>query len=583
MPGDRRALFIVILQLFYPFTLARNFSARCSLGKRNRMCSMALPLTSPTLKYADPDGEHFFALRAEKTFIGRSPEQDLVLKESFVSRRHAVIARQDGGFEIIDEKSSHGTFLNGKRVDRANLRSGDTLQFGSLNAASFRFLLPSSVSGGESISGGRAAELLSALSVFSPADKTVPAPARDIEKLSFLLDAARQLNAGGAIADIFRALLQLSIELTGVERGFVFLIEDGEMHLGLGLRADGTTVEEDSTISRRAMQRAIESDSKFSLSDTLSDDSASAWESVMAYSIRSIYCIPLRRHISPAEPNRLLGLLYLDSQIGSGRLSEIDHQVLDTLASEASTLLHNALMAETEVKARQAAEELAIAASIHSGLMSITLPKLDYAEIFARSLPCHAIGGDFYDAVALDDCLCLAIADVSGKGVPASIVAATLQGIIHALMLTGESLPVTANLVNRFLCTRQVGKYATMVLLKIFPNGCIEYLNCGHIPPLLISQGETRYLEGANLIVGIISDATYTSSQFTLQPGDRILLTTDGITEAEDKAGKQLGIDGLAGLDLSSLDAVLDHVTRFQLAREAQDDWTLLDIRFKGR
>lgn len=541
------------------------------------------PLSSPTLRYADLDGEHHFALRAEQTSIGRSPDQDLVLKEAYVSRRHALITRQNGSFELIDQNSSHGTFLNGRRVDRAKLASGDKLQFGSANAASFRFLLPSTM-GGESLSGGRAAELLNALSVFAPTDKSVPQPARDLEKLSFLLDAARQLNAGGAIADIFRALLQLSIELTGVERGFVFLIEDGEMHLGLGLRADGTTVEEDSSVSRRAMQRAIESDSKFSLSDTLADDSAAGWASVLANSIRSIYCIPLRRHISPAEPNRLLGLLYLDSQVGAGRLSEIDHQVLDTLANEASTLLHNALLAETELKARQAAEELAIAASIHSGLMSITLPELDYAEIGARSLPCHAIGGDFFDVIVLDDCLCVVIADVSGKGVPASIVAATLQGIIHALMLTGQSLPETADLVNRFLCTRQVGKYATMILLKIFPNGCVEYMNCGHIPPLLIAPSGTSYLEEANLIVGIVSDATYISSQVILRPGDRILLTTDGITETEDKSGKQIGIGGLARLaELPSLDSILEQLNRIQMTADAQDDWTLLDICYRGK
>jgi len=548
------------------------------------MCSMDVPLTLPTLMYADVDGEHLFALRPDKTSIGRSPDQDLVLKEAFVSRRHALITRQNGAFELIDQNSSHGTFLNGNRVECAKLRSGDTLQFGSLNAAVFRFLLPSSP-GGDSISSGRASEFLSALSVFAPTDKAKPQPAREIEKLSFLLNAARQLNAGGAITEIFHALLQLSIELTGVERGFVFLLEDGEMRLALGLRADGTTVEEDSTISRRAMQRAVESDSKFSLSDTLADDSASGWASVLANSIRSIYCIPLRKHISPAEPNRLLGLLYLDSQIGSGRLSEIDHQLLDTLASEASTLLHNAILAESELKARHAAEELAIAASIHSGLMSMTLPKLDYAQIRARSLPCHAIGGDFYDAIGLDDCLCVAIADVSGKGVPASIVAATLQGIIHALMLTGQSLPETAALVNRFLCTRQVGKYATMILLKVFPSGLVEYMNCGHIPPMLISSSEKRYLEdAANLIVGIVSEATYTSAQFTLQPGDRILLTTDGITETEDKSGQQIGIEGLERLvDLPSLDAIVEHLTKIQRTGESQDDWTLLDIRFTGK
>jgi phosphoserine phosphatase RsbU/P len=545
------------------------------------MCSMSSTATAPTLKYTDLDGEHCFTLTAERTSIGRSPDQDLVLKEAFVSRRHALITLQDGKFELVDQNSSHGTFINGQRVQNATLKSGDCLQFGSLNAASFRFLLPSGI---PETSSGFATGLLSALSVFAPTDKNIPQPAREIEKLNFLLNAARQLNAGGAITDVFHALLQLSLQLTGVERGFVFLLEGEEMRLALGLRSDGSTVEEDPSVSRRAMQKAIEGDSKFFLSDTLADDSASGWASVMANSIRSIYCIPLRKHISPAEPNRLLGMLYLDSQIGAGSLSEIDHRVLDTLANEASTLLHNALLAKTELMARQAADELAVAASIHSGLMSITLPRLDYAELRARSMPCHAIGGDFYDAIVLDDSLCVVIADVSGKGVPASIVAATLQGIIHALLLTGQSLTQIADLVNRFLCTRQVGKYATMIVLRLFPNGCIEYMNCGHIPPLLVTSTGTQYLEDASLIVGIIAEATYTSSQFILKPGDRILLTTDGITEIENKAGEQIGIEGLAGLaHLPSLDAVISHLIKVQASAEAQDDWTLLDIQYTGK
>ena len=178
--------------------------------------------------------------------------------------------------------------------------------------------------------------------------------------------------------------------------------------------------------------------------------------------------------------------------------------------------------------------------------MSITLPRLDYAEFRARSLPCHAIGGDFYDIIALDHCVCVAIADVSGKGVPASIVAATLQGIIHALMLTGESLPETADLINRFLCKRQVGKYATMVLLKLFPDGCVEYMNCGHIPPVLISSDATTYLEDGNLIVGIIEEATYASSKVTLNqeiassspPTESRKLRTDQVSRSASTASR---------------------------------------------
>jgi len=549
---------------------------------QNRICTVSLQFTKPSLHYDDFDGETTVEIDNDRTTtIGRSADQDVVLKEAFASRRHATISRQNGSFEVVDQNSSHGTYLNGKRVDRAKLRSGDTLQFGSINAVCYRFELPESAS----MSGVRADELLAALSGFEPPTTgNVPKPAREIEKLSFLLSAARQLNSGGAINDVFLALLKLSMQLTGTERGFVFLMKDGELSSALGLRSDGTLIDEDSSVSRRAMQKAVESDSRFYLSDTLSDDSAAQWASVMAHSIRSIYCIPLRKH-SPTESNSCLGVLYLDAQLGAKSLSDIDQQVLDTLATEASTLLHNALLADTELKARQAEEELAIAASIHSGLMSIALPRLDYAELQARTIPCHAIGGDFYDVIQLPDCVCLAIADVSGKGVPASIVAATLQGIIHALMLTGQSLPQTADLINRFLCTRQVGKYATMILLKVFPGGSVEFLNCGHVPPLLISSGgEIVELETANPIVGLIEQATYSASEITLRSGDRILLTTDGVTEIKDRSGKLISTEGLIALaHLPSLDEIVNGLQEIQASPEAQDDWTLLDIRYTGK
>jgi serine phosphatase RsbU (regulator of sigma subunit) len=206
----------------------------------------------------------------------------------------------------------------------------------------------------------------------------------------------------------------------------------------------------------------------------------------VANNIRSIYCIPLRKRGSANEAARLLGLLYLDSQIGPGFLTQVDHQLLDTIATEAAALLHNALLAESEQKARLVREELALAARIHKGLMSNTLPQVPYAVLQARSLPCLAIGGDFYDAVALDDSVCVTLVDVSGKGVPAAIVAATLQGIIHAQLLAGQSLPQIAAMVNRFLCTRNIGKYATMVMGRLYPDGWFEYMNCGHIQPLAI-------------------------------------------------------------------------------------------------
>lgn len=537
--------------------------------------------TVPSLVFSDSSGDHLIPLERPSTSIGRSLDQDLVLTESYVSRRHASILRASSHYEIVDQKSSHGTYLNGSRIESARLSSGDVLQFGSPSAPAYRFQTQPAAKPVPTES--FTASLLRAFSSLTPGFEE-PSVANQMEQLSFLINAARRLNAMGGIDDILRVLLESSIKLTGAERGFVFLSEDREMRLALGLRGDGKSVEEGPTISRRAMQKAIESQSKFYVSDTLAEPGASEWASVVANSIRAIYCIPLRKHTTAPLPNRLLGLLYLDSQIRPGHLTDIDHQVLEMVAVEAATLLENALLAQSELKAALAQEELAVAARIHAGLMSIKLPVVSFASFEARTLPCRAIGGDFFDVILVDDCICAVVADVSGKGVSSSIVAATLQGIIHAQLLTRQDLSTLAAVVNQFLCDRGVGKYATMILLKIWPNGRVEYLNCGHIPPVVVSPNRTHRLEESNLVVGLQPGANYKPGFAELEPGDRILLFTDGITEAENHRGEQFGETALEPiLHHSSLDQILDRLATFQGHQEREDDCTLCELTYHGR
>jgi sigma-B regulation protein RsbU (phosphoserine phosphatase) len=540
-------------------------------------------MTFPTIRYTDAAGDYDILLSQESTSLGRLTEQDIVVRDACVSRQHATILRENESYFVVDRNSRHGTFLNGVRVQRAQLHPGDVLQLGSLDAPKMRFHGEEALEVDPASSHGPIGRLLSSIPDFPPSAQKGPPAAREMEQLTWLLSAARQLNAGGAIQDILTTLLQLTLQLTGVERGFVFLREGAEMKLAQGLNAQGVLLQEDSTISRRAIRKAIESDAKFSISDTLSDDSAYAWQSVVVNKIRSIYCIPLRKRDAKGQFADLLGLLYLDSQLGAGNLSEIDHQLLDTIATEAAALLQNALLAEAEYKSRRAREELAVAAKIHRGLMSITMPVIPYAVLSARSIPCYEIGGDFSDAVALDDCVCVAIADVSGKGIPAAIVAATMQGIIHAQLLSGQSLPQIAELLNRFLCTRSVGKYATLVLLKLYADGRVEYINCGHVQPLLVQASGTKWLGESNLIVGLIPAASYSSAECSLKPGERILLATDGLVEAEDSAGEAFGESRLSEIAPHlDLNAILDHVFHFQSPNEAQDDCTMLEVRYLG-
>lgn len=344
-----------------------------------------------TLSYVDASGPHSIDLIGDSTSIGRSPNQDVVLSDPCVSRHHALIVRKNDIYTIVDQNSTHGTFLNATRIERATLKSGDVLQMGSLQGPQLRFRLRQNNQTTANLLQSPANDLLSSLSELRlPADELRPA-ALEMEKLNWLLRAARQLNEGRAIEDILSAFLHLTLQLTGLERGFVFLQEEGEMRLAQGLSADGETLQEDSTVSRRAIHKAIESESEFSISDTLTDDDTSGWSSIMANSIRSICCIPLRKRASAKEPSRLLGLLYLDSQIGLEDLTKLDHELLDTIAAEAAALQHNALLADAEYKARRAREELAVAAKIHSGLMAgIPSPASSSLITFVQTSECFS-------------------------------------------------------------------------------------------------------------------------------------------------------------------------------------------------
>ena len=315
----------------------------------------------------------------------------------------------------------------------------------------------------------------------------------------------------------------------------------------------------------------------------MADESASEWTSLVANDIRRIYCIPLHTRGASPVTRELLGVLYLDSRIGPGSLSEIDQELLGTLAAESAGILHNALLAEAEHKARVAREELAIAASIHAGLMSLALPAPGFARLEAKTVPCLSIGGDFYDALVLDGCLYVTVADVSGKGVPAAIVAATLQGLIHAQMLARQPLEEIAAIANQFLCARSVGKYATLVMLRLSADGALEYLNCGHVPPLTVMGNAVSALAETNLAVGLIAGAKYESSFCTLRPGERVLVASDGITEAENERGVAFGDSRLfATAPSCGVEELLAHVRRFQSSATAADDCTLLELCYDG-
>ncbi|HLI64430.1 MAG TPA: SpoIIE family protein phosphatase [Terriglobales bacterium] len=514
--------------------------------------------------------------------VGRRADRDLVMADPRISREHAQFVRESDGTYIVDEGSRHGTFVNGERVSRRKLARNDHIEFGVQGAAYVLFSPDRSPS-------SAAQQFLSQFSSWKPA----AGAGSDLEMLNVFLEAARKLNTSGVLDDVLQTLLEAALRLTHAERGFVFLRDkSGELHLAAGRDKNGDSIADDSTISRSILRDAASSASEFLVTDTDQTGKLAGRESVVAHNLHSVICIPLRKtniqekvkdDTKGGESSNVQGVLYLDAHFLSGKLSSVSHDILRTIASGAATLVENASLVQAEDAAKRYRQELAIAAQIQQRLMTVTVPEVPFAKVNAVSYACKDIGGDFFDLVYTEKGLSLIVADVSGKGVSAAVVASILQGMLYSQLARDSSLPEMIAAVNRFLCEKVGGqKYATLVVARLLSSGELELINCGHVPPLLISGGKVTKLEEGNLPVGLVPGAEFQESRLRLNPDDRLLLVTDGVTEAENDDGEFFGSERLESCCSQGLVAIEQAVTDFRGDTALTDDFTITEMIFRG-
>jgi len=508
--------------------------------------------------------------------VGRSAQSDLMLSQSYISRSHAKITLEGEEVVLEDTKSSHGTFVNGERIRRRTLRPRDSIRFGSVEGPELRFEA-------DDRKGSTNLTILEQM-------QGIHAQPSDLEKLRWFLQAARDLNSAGGVERVLASLLESTLALAKVERGYVFLANtEGVLELALGRDAAGHVLAETPAVSQTVMRQAIEGADQFLVTDTLAAVSAVP-ESILAQNIHKIICIPLRRLREPGRGSRaedqarcVFGVLYLESHLPPEQDSDVDHELMRTIAREAAALVDNAQLAAIEDQARQHKEELQIAAAIQQGLMAMHIPVLPFANVQAKSVPCRDVGGDFFDVISGDGILNVALVDVSGKGISAAILAATLQGMLYVQLQAQQPLETIASATNRYLCQKDIGKYATMLLLRLHEDGQLEYMNCGHIQPRVCSGGIISRLDTANLPVGLIVGAEYSSGITKLGIGERVVLVSDGFTEAEDPQGEFFGEGRLDSAALcGGLEEMLQSMTEFCAGQPASDDCTIVQATYSG-
>ena len=516
--------------------------------------------------------------------IGRKTDKDLVLADARVSRDHAEIVLEGNDFFLVDLGSKHGTFVNSNRIDRHKLVRNDRMEFGAQERVYVVFHPDRPET-------SAAREFLSQISVMQ-----MPSGANDLEKMKIFLEAARKLNTSGVLDEVLVTLIDATLRLTHAERGFVFLKDKEGLRLAAGRNARGELLLDDKTISHSILEEAVAGASEFVVTDTSKSQNLASRNSIVAYDLRTVICIPLRRttlqqsekHKSDpgARSPEVLGVLYMDSRFASREISVVSTDILHAIATEAAALVENAHLVQAETVARQYQQELAIAAFIQQRLMTVTIPDVPFASVRARNLSCKEIGGDFYDAVLTDKGIAVVLTDVCGKGVSAAILGSIIQGMIYSQLSAGHSsLMEIVSVANRFLCLKSLGeKYATMVVAHLHRDGTLEIVNCGHVPPLLVEKSKVMRPKEGNLPVGLLPVATYESATYKMNPGDKFILVTDCLTESEDASGEFFGNERLEASAASenAFEKIFEDINAYCGSVPLNDDCTVLELTYKG-
>jgi serine phosphatase RsbU (regulator of sigma subunit)/pSer/pThr/pTyr-binding forkhead associated (FHA) protein len=522
--------------------------------------------------------------------IGRAPDSHLIIRDSRASRNHARILVQDGEYWVEDCQSRHGTFVNGERIARSVLRNSDRVDFGAQDSYSLIFALDG-------------AELQRLLEQVNSTGKT-PVPhgvGSNLAKLRAILDLARTLQSSFSIDDVLTAVVDTALAITGAERGFLLLRSGGGLETRVARNRKGHKLHKaDLRVPREVIQRALQHRRELLFMNFDAEGEVRPDHSVADLELRSVICVPLVRIRAGqsdatsilSTTNETVGVLYMDSRAAAADLAGGNRELLQTLAIEASTVLENARLLEEERAKQQMEEELRLARTIQQSLLPGVLPSNGWLRASGSSIASRQVGGDYFDVMNVNShCWSVVVADVSGKGVASALLASLLQGALITATEHPEALSRRLERLNRFLLERTGGeKYATIFYALLDRSGRFSYVNAAHCPPLVVrAGGDLATLDATGVPVGLLQPADFALEERLLSHGDKIVIYTDGVTEAQNAAGEFFGKRRLhelvalqAAADCAGIhNAIQDAVAAFTEGAPQSDDVTLVVLEFR--
>jgi phosphoserine phosphatase RsbU/P len=581
------------------FRRAERCPAYASL-KRNR--SDTLPLspkglyrvdTSFHLQILPAEGSPFdHAFRGDSLVVGRAADADLSLPDPFLSRRHSRFYRMGKSLFVEDLGSRNGTLLNGQAIrGPAELKAGDVIRISNstILISLDRPSSPQSVLEDDPMDGTilrRAVDLLDRQS--SPEAARLQGEAdlrRYAERMKLLNEIHQALGRSLTLSQLLELILDRVFDHLQPDRGAIFLKgADGELQPAAVRTPAG--VADEVRVSRSLVREVTEKGMAALVLDVLSDDRFASAQSMLLSGIRSLVAAPL------LDTEGTLGMIVLESRVQARQFTEEDLELLVSLASVAALHIRNLALALEAAERRRFEEELALARRIQEALLPSRLPEVAGWELHGGNIPSRGVSGDYYEVVERLDGreVVLMVADVSGKGMAASLLTISLQALSTGPVEDGLPPDEICTRLSRLLYRRTPPeKYATAFLGVLTPEtGRLRYTNAGHNPPLVVRAGGTvEELASTGVPLGLLPAAQYGAGEVILSPGDTLVLYTDGLAEAMDPESEEYGLSRMADICLrlcgepcAKLAAALEEdLERFVRGVPYADDRTIVMAR----
>ncbi len=537
--------------------------------------------------------------------IGRSASCDIQIVDKRVSRHHAVIQPQRLGYVIEDLGSKNGTLVNNKPlVGRIQLHSGDRIQIGDavlvfeLDADEVEKTDRQTKSSG-TVQLDANGEVFSSerivIQTKSPAPTIPPDPihreklADPFERLRVLYRVTESIRSIWDLDELLHKLMDIIWEIASPHRGIILLRDpvDGTLDPVVVRLHEGAS--DEIHISRGIVERSMAEQVGILVSDAPSDVRFAANESVIRGRIRSAICVPL------VAKTDVLGVLYIDSQVpGEVYYTQDDLELMQGIAAQAALAIENARLNRQLIERQKLEKELELARSIQVALLPKKPPEIKGATFAALSVPARQVGGDYYDFFELPDGrVALVVADVSGKGMPAAILTATIRASLRMEAHVHPDLPVNELMaaVNAWACKDTSNNMFVTMFFAIYDpeSRTFEYSNAGHLPPLLFKpDGSYVQLTAGGCFLGIMEFVDYESQKLVIEPGDTLVVMTDGVTDTHDANKQVFGLERVLktlrdNLHLSAeelRDELYEATLIFRGPEEQFDDITILVAKF---